>query len=89
MQVIRVRMQKAVLKIRKLDTVVKTVIPTMLDRNAKKVRYIVMAFFNNSDAVLNFEHIAMQCGLSRVIALFWTDKCSENKENPRKINKSE
>ena len=27
-------------------------------------------FFNNSDAILNFEHIAMHCGLSRVIQLF-------------------
>ena len=27
-------------------------------------------FFNNSDAILNFEHIAMHCGLSRVILPF-------------------
>ena len=27
-------------------------------------------FFNNSDAILNFEHIAMHCGISRVIQLF-------------------
>ena len=27
-------------------------------------------FFNNSAAILNFEHIAMHCGLSRVILLF-------------------
>ena len=27
-------------------------------------------FFNNSDAILNFEHVAMHCGLSRVIQLF-------------------
>ena len=27
-------------------------------------------FFNNSDAILNFENIAMHCGLSRVILLF-------------------
>ena len=26
--------------------------------------------FNNSAAILNFEHIAMHCGLSRVILLF-------------------
>ena len=29
-----------------------------------------LEFFKNSDAILNFEHIAMQCGLSRVILLF-------------------
>ena len=28
---------------------------------------ISIEFFNNSDAILNFEHIAMHCGLSRVI----------------------
>ena len=30
----------------------------------------VIEFFNNSDDILNFEHIAMHCGLSRVIQLF-------------------
>ena len=28
--------------------------------------------FINRDAILNFEHIAMYCGVSRVIQLFWT-----------------
>ena len=32
--------------------------------------HVVIEFFNNSDAILNFEHIAMHCGLSRVILLF-------------------
>ena len=27
----------------------------------------LIEFFNNSDAILNFEHIAVHCGLSRVI----------------------
>ena len=31
---------------------------------------VLIEFFNNSDAILNFEHIAMHCGLSRVILLF-------------------
>ena len=35
------------------------------------VRYAYL-FFNNSDAILNFENIAVHCGLSRVILLFWT-----------------
>ena len=30
----------------------------------------LIEFFNNSDAILNFEHIAMHCGLFRVIQLF-------------------
>ena len=30
----------------------------------------LIEFFNNSDAIFNFEHIAMHCGLSRVIQLF-------------------
>ena len=30
----------------------------------------LIEFFNNSDAILNFGHIAMHCGLSRVIQLF-------------------
>ena len=30
----------------------------------------LVEFFNNSDAILNFEHIAMHCGLSRAIQLF-------------------
>ena len=32
--------------------------------------YMTIEFFNNSDAILNFEHIAMHCGLSRVISKF-------------------
>ena len=27
----------------------------------------LIGFFNNSDAILNFEHIAKHCGLSQVI----------------------
>ena len=34
--------------------------------------YQPIEFFNNGNAILNFEHIAMHCGLSRVIQLFWT-----------------
>ena len=30
----------------------------------------IIDLFNNSAAILNFEHIAMHCGLSRVILLF-------------------
>ena len=32
----------------------------------------IIEFLNNSDAILNFEHIAMHCGLSRVIQVFST-----------------
>ena len=34
------------------------------------LREAVIDLFNNSAAILNFEHIAMHCGLSRVILLF-------------------
>ena len=33
--------------------------------------FFLIDFFNNSDAILNFEHIAMHFGLSGVIELFW------------------
>ena len=35
-----------------------------------QVSGLCIEFFNNSAAILNFEHIAMHCGLSRVILLF-------------------
>ena len=36
----------------------------------RAVTKALIEFFNNSDAIFNFEHIAMHCGLSRVIQLF-------------------
>ena len=47
--------------------------PAAILRDTKSkqgVRVNSIEFFNNNDAILNFEHIAMHCGLSRVIQLF-------------------
>ena len=38
--------------------------------NLTNARQFTIDLFNNSAAILNFEHIAMHCGLSRVILLF-------------------
>ena len=37
-----------------------------LKLHGKALRTII-DLFNNNDAILNFEHIAVHCGLSRVI----------------------
>ena len=41
-----------------------------LDKDPSFACIVLIEFFNNSAAILDFEHIAMHCGLSRVILLF-------------------
>ena len=48
-------------------------IPTLITHRSQLVYVatkVLIEFFNNSDAILNFKHIAVHCGLSRVIKVF-------------------